>query len=105
MPTPHACQYIDECDIPKIASQLDQILVELQALKSAFPEDHQGNVDVVGHRKYHDAKILAAQAEEAFWRELKLDLVKKGAWAIILVVVGLIMTGAAVKLGLGSPGR
>lgn len=74
-------------------------LVEIQncvvTIKKAFPD---GDID--GHRKYHEAKIRAAVAEEAFWTDLKLDVAKKGAWGVLLVLIGLVMLGIGAKFGI-----
>lgn len=83
----------------QVDEQFTAILNELSRLKTAFPEDESGEYDLAGHRRYHDAQIAAAKAEEAFWRDLKLDLAKKGVWAIVLVLIGLLVTGLAAKLG------
>ena len=61
---------------------------------SAFPD---GDVD--GHRRFHDAKIVAAQNEAAFWQDMKRDIAKKGLWGLLVVLVGLVITGISVKLG------
>lgn len=89
---------MSECPITcKVEDQLETILEEVRGLKSAFPLDEQGEADILGHRRFHDAKIAAAKAEEEFWRELKLDLAKKGAWALLLVILGLILLGLTAK--------
>lgn len=83
----------------KVEEQLEKILHELERLNAAFPEDRHGNPDAIGHREFHERRISAASAEEKFWQDLKLDLAKKGALALLTVIIGLIVTGAAVKLG------
>lgn len=100
MPDPTPCPHYGDCQAPDLAEQLSEVLTELKTLHSAFPVGAEGTTDLTGHRHFHEAKIKAAVAEEAFWNELKLDLAKKGAWGIILVIVGLIITGAAVKIGI-----
>jgi hypothetical protein len=82
-----------------IESQLDSIIATLNVITSAFPMV-DGKVDVEGHRKYHEAMIAAATEQAEFWRELKLDLAKKGTFALIIIVLGLIATGVLVKLGI-----
>lgn len=77
-------------DSEKITVVLDRV----EHLYEAFPSG-----DVIGHCSYHDAKIRAAVAEEEFWKELKLDIAKKGAWGLLLIIVGLIMLGLTVKMG------
>lgn len=86
----------------EVKEQLDAILANLEAIKEGFPKDREGQPDIVGHRRGHEAEIAAAKAKERFYEELRLDLVKKGVWGILLVLVGLILAGVAAKLGLGQ---
>jgi hypothetical protein len=83
-----------------IEEQLNIIIAELKSIKSAFPEDEFGQVDVTGHRRYHEEMLAAAKAQTEFWRELKLDIAKKGIWGLLIVIVGLILSGIAVKFGI-----
>jgi tetrahydromethanopterin S-methyltransferase subunit E len=46
--------------------------------------------------------IAAAEAQTEFWRELRLDIAKKGIWGLLIIVVGLIMVGISAKLGIGT---
>lgn len=77
-----------------IDDKLHEITQCIIAIKQAFPDG-----DIVGHRQYHEAKIKAAIAEEAFWTDLKLDVAKKGVWGVIVILVGLVMLGLSVKIG------
>lgn len=79
---------------------LSDICNKLDQIGEAFPKDEQGNIDARGHREFHEAAIESAKAEEKFWRELRQDLIRKGLWSVLLVVIGLILTGAAVKMGI-----
>jgi hypothetical protein len=98
VPEPNECALNDRaCPVEE---RLDEILTELRFLRSAFPTDTWGGADLAGHRRFHDAAAAAALAEASFWRELKLDLAKKGVWGILLVLIGLLIVGAAAKLGL-----
>ena len=63
------------------------------AVMSAFPCGPQK------HREAHEADQADAAAKERFLAELKLEMAKKGLWAVLLVIVGLIVAGAALKLG------
>lgn len=92
---------LSEIDVESMSDsqKLSVILHHLNRLYEAFPDE-----DVDGHCDYHAAKIRAAQAEERFWNELKLDLAKKGAWGLLIIVVGLIMVGLSAKLGLRPGG-
>jgi hypothetical protein len=49
--------------------------------------------------------IKAAQAQENFWLEMKLDLAKKGAWGLTIIILGLIITGLQAKFGLWTGGK
>jgi hypothetical protein len=83
-----------------LRSQLDEILKELRNINRAFPRNMDGQVDHEGHRKYHESLIRSAEAQEQFWKELRLDVAKKGTWALIIVLVGLLVLGVMTKLGL-----
>lgn len=80
----------------EINSRLDKIFEELADIKDAFPDG------VHNHRVAHEAMIKAAEAEEKFWSELKLDLAKKGAWGLLIIMVGLVLAGLSVKLGFAA---
>lgn len=83
-----------------IERKLDLILSEIKKLEGAFPKNEDGTADFEGHKRFHDTKIKAAEAEMKFWQELKLDLAKKGTWAVMLIVAGLIVLGLGAKLGI-----
>lgn len=81
-------------------TKIDRILDAQEAIAGAFHKDADGAVDFAGHKKYHDAAISAARAQEDFWRGLKYDLTKRGIiWAII-TILGLASLGLAWKLGI-----
>jgi len=90
----------DNKEHEEMKEQLDQILLELRHINRAFPRDEEGNVDHEGHRKYHESLIKSAEAQEMFWQELRLEIAKKGTWAILVIVAGLVVVGIASKLGL-----
>ena len=81
-----------------LSSAMDQFLRahddRIKEVHTAFP-----NEDLHGHRKYHDRLLDAADAEKKFWDDLKLDLVKKGTWSVLIILTGLIVTGISVKMG------
>lgn len=83
-----------------IDDRLEEILDEVKKIHGAFPRTDDGETDFDGHRNYHEAMIKAANAQEEFWRELKLDVVKKGVWGLLIILVGLVLTGAAAKFGI-----
>ena len=84
--------------------QFSKLHAKLDKLLGAFPVDPKGEPDTIGHRQYHDRLIEAAEAQTQFWRELRAEIAKKSIWAILILLVGLIITGAAVKMGLPPPG-
>lgn len=94
-----------ERTLTNIEAQLDQALSDLKAIKGAFPEDEFGNVDTIGHRRYHDEMIAAAKAQTKFWEELRRDLLKKGLLWGLVAAIGLMATGVAVKTGITWGGK
>tara|TARA_R110000868_G_scaffold228304_1_gene481327 strand:+ start:77 stop:382 length:306 start_codon:yes stop_codon:yes gene_type:complete len=85
-----------------LKGQLDEILEELRNVNRAFPRDLEGRADHEGHRKYHESLIRSAEAQEQFWKELRLDVAKKGTWALMVILLGLFVLGVATKLGLST---
>ena len=83
-----------------IERKLDLILDEVKHMRAAFPKDEQGEVDYDGHRKYHEHLIKAAEAQEAFWTDLKKEIIKKGVLGALVIAIGLLWLGAQAKLGL-----
>lgn len=76
--------------------ELHEIIMDI---KDAFP-----NGDLDGHRRAHESMIKAAEAEERFWESVKLDVVKKGVWAVIIVVASLFVVGVYYKLSMALNG-
>jgi hypothetical protein len=58
----------------------------------AFPKE-----DICGHRLYHEKVIRQHLAREEVRQSVKTDMYQKVAW----VVIGLIVTGAGLKFGIG----
>lgn len=85
-----------------IEHKLDLILDEVKHMRAAFPKDEDGNVDYDGHRKYHESLIRAAEAQEAFWNDLKKEVIKKGIVGALVIALGLVWLGFQAKLGLGT---
>lgn len=83
-----------------IERKLDLILSELKKLEGAFPRNEDGSADFEGHKRFHESKIRAAEAETRFWEELKLDIAKKGTWGVLIIVLGLIGVGLSAKFGI-----
>ena len=68
---------------------------EEELLSGAFPGG-----DWRAHRQAHERMIAAADEEQRFWRELRIDLAKKGLWTILAAVLGLLLLGLGSKLGI-----
>ena len=91
---------LSKSDNAHIDKRFDEIMAELRKINGAFPRDIDGEVDHEGHRKYHESLIRAAEAQEQFWRDIRVDVAKKGVWAAIIIVLGLLVVGLQIKLGL-----
>lgn len=76
-----------------LEQKVDEALSILESLTDAFPDGP------VKHREVHEAMIAASNAEAIFWTELKLDVAKKGTWGILVIILGLLLAGIAVKTG------
>jgi len=83
-----------------IDRKLDLILSEFKKFEGAFAKNDDGSIDFDGHRKYHEAMIRAAEEQEKFWHDLKMEIFKKGIIAAIIIVLGLLWIGAQTKFGL-----
>jgi len=92
--------------LQKLTTTVGDILSEQDRMKGAFPMNSRGEPDYYGHCGYHEAKIEAAKAERRFWDDLRLDLAKKGAWALLTTIAGLVVWALGRKLawhfGLGA---
>lgn len=76
-----------------LEEKVDEALSILATITNAFPDGPEA------HRAAHVAMIKAAAAEEKFWNDLKTDAAKKGIFAIVHILIGLVVLGLAVKLG------
>lgn len=79
--------------------RFDEVIAELQKINGAFARNSDGTVDFDGHRRYHESMIAAAEAQTQFWRELKLEIAKKGVWGLLVIICGLVVIGLGAKLG------
>lgn len=73
--------------------KLDIIITTLDEILAAFPDGPEK------HREAHESWIAAKKAETEFWKDLKLEIAKKGIWGLIVLITGLILIGLSVKLG------
>lgn len=85
----------EEVSIHEVIETLERNTEMINSILDAFPDG-----DVRRHREYHDQLIATAKEQQDFWRDLKLDLAKKGLWSVLIIVTGLIVTGLATKLGI-----
>ena len=76
-----------------LEEKVDEALAILATITHAFPDGPEA------HRNAHLAMIRASAAQEKFWTELKLDIAKKGLWGLLVIAVGLVLVGAATKVG------
>ncbi len=86
-------------NLRKIESKVDELTEQAKSCMSAFPDGP------VNHRLSHEAMIKAAQAQENFWNEMKVDLAKKGAYGLFIIILGLVITGLQAKFGLWTGGK
>ncbi len=116
-PVPHADP--DTCaEIVRLSDAVDAIGNKLDSLADSFATHAQHETDMgdkidqalaafpdgpYEHRKAHEAMIKAAKAQEAFWVDLRNDVLHKGIMFNIVVICGLIATGLAIKMGFGAP--
>lgn len=94
--------HLAKSDNAHLDKRFDEVMETLQKMNGAFAKNPDGSVDYDGHRKYHEAMIEAAEAQTIFWRELKLEIAKKGVWGLLIVICGLILVGLSAKLGLAT---
>lgn len=95
-PEVHLCK----TDVEHIDKRLDEIVEEIKNINGAFARNADGSIDHSGHRQYHESMIRAAEAQTAFWNELKLEIAKKGVWFLLVVICGFIVLGIQAKLGM-----
>ena len=91
-----------ECDQTVVQcpmeTKIDRLLAMQESFAGAFHKDEGGQIDFIGHKRYHDAAISAARAQEDFWRGLRYDLTKRGIiWAVI-TLLGLASVGLLWKI-------
>lgn len=58
-------------------NKVDEAIRRIDDLHKAFPG---GDWD--GHRRYHETLIAKAEARSKFYQELRVELAKRGLWAL-----------------------
>jgi hypothetical protein len=94
--------HLARSDNAHIDKRFDEIMAELRKINGAFATAPDGTTDFSGHRNYHESMIKAATAQEQFWYELKLEVMKKGIWSLLVIICGLVVVGVSAKFGIGS---
>lgn len=94
--------HLASSDNAHIDRRFDEIMDALRQINGAFATNPDGTTDFDGHRKYHEAMIKAATAQEQFWYELKLEVMKKGIWSLLVIICGLVVVGFSAKFGIGA---
>lgn len=85
-------------EMPKIRCMVYEAVTEAKGVMlEAFPAG-----DLHAHRAAHEQMMRSAQAEQAFWDELKKDVAKKSIWGILHILLLLLFGTLAVKFGLGA---
>lgn len=90
----------ETADEMSIERKLDLILVEVKQLHGAFAKKEDGSIDFDGHRQYHEQMIEAAKEQAKFWRDLRIEIAKKGIFGLTIIVCGLILAGITAKTGI-----
>lgn len=94
--------HLTKSDNAHIDRRFDEIMDALRQINGAFASNPDGSTDFAGHRNYHEAMIKAATAQEQFWKELKLEVAKKGIWSLLVIICGLVVVGISAKFGIGA---
>lgn len=94
--------HLAKADNAHLDKRFDEVIEVLNKMNGAFAKTPDGSIDYDGHRRYHEQMIAAASAQEQFWRELKLEIAKKGIWGLLVIICGLVVVGISAKLGWGA---
>lgn len=62
----------------------------VKGLVNAFPKKPDGTPDYEGHEVFHSALISESRARTVFYRELRQELIKKGLWSLVMILVALV---------------
>jgi hypothetical protein len=97
---PDNCLFTPEnCEgLQRLEGKIDDLLVAQKSFTGAFAKDRDNNPDLIGHRAYHEEVIAAARAQTEFWKEMRLEMMRKGVWFLVLIVAGLLALGIEAKV-------
>lgn len=62
----------------------------VKGLIAAFPKKPDGNPDFEGHATFHTTLIQESRSRTAFYRDLRQELIKKGLWGFLMILVALV---------------
>lgn len=63
----------------------------IKGLIAAFPKKPDGSPDFAGHEDYHSTLIDESRARATFYRELQHEMIKKGLWGLLMILVALVV--------------
>ena len=71
---------LDITNAVKIEMQIviQEVLLQLHSVKSAFPKDSNGEPEYEGHKTYHEARLKEIEARTDFTRKLTFEITKWG---------------------------
>lgn len=104
--------HILETSNEQLTRQVAELIVQVKAVRTDL-RDHEVKEmgwhadafvdgDLSRHRREHEASIKASEAQEEFWRELRIDVAKKGVWFLLITICGLAVAGLMTKGGLAG---
>ena len=96
----------------QLTRQVAELIVQVKAVRTEL-RDHEikeagwhadafPGGDLSGHRRAHETMIEASKAQEEFWRELRIDIAKKGLWFLLVTICGLVVAGFITKGGIAG---
>lgn len=80
-----------------LEKDLKVVIDRVDDLAKGFPAG-----DWEGHRLYHEAIIRRANERAELYKALREEIAKKGLWAFLLALGGLIWLGISAKFHLGG---
>lgn len=83
--------------IEVLQKEMKVVIERIDDIAAGFPDNDPGS-----HRRAHEAYTLKLQERAALYRALREELVKKGLWALIIAVGGLLWLGFSTRFHLGG---
>ena len=89
----------ENCEgLKRLEGKIDQIILAQKEVTGAFAKDLENCPDLIGHRAYHESVIAASKAQEAFWQDLRHEIMRKGIIFLLVTLFGLAAVGFLYKL-------